>query len=172
VQPTDFQKFKQIMAGMGRVFGADTDGVILDAYWLALKVWDLTDFERAAAHLLANSQFMPKPADFTALRKAGEETPGEAFARARQIVRRLNPRELISHRSGDERLDKAIRACGGYEALAMCESDNIGFFERRFASHYETISDAEDIREELPALTFGGESALKALGQAKRINGR
>lgn len=169
MQPTDYPKFKSIMSGMGRLFGTDMDTVLLDAYWLALKGWELAEFESAASHLMANSEFMPKPAAFTKLRKAGDNTAGEAFARARQIVRSLNPREMISHRSGDPNLDKAVRACGGYEALAMCTSENIGFFERRFAEHYETISDAEEVRDELPMLTFGGESPLKRLGEMKRI---
>lgn len=153
--PNDFQRFKAVMAGMGRVFGADVDSVLLDAYWLALRDWMLTEFEDAAAHLMANSQFMPKPADFNELRKAGRETAGEAFQRARQIVRSLFPREYSSHQSGDPRLDAAIRACGGYEALAMCTTENIGFFENRFREHYESITDAEDVRGALPNLTGG-----------------
>ena len=152
MQSADFQKFKSIMAGMGRVFSADTDGVILDAYWLALKDWPLTDFESAAGHLLANHQFMPKPADFTALRKAGQPTSGEAFAKAREIVRRLNPREMYSHMTGDAKLDSTVRACGGWEALGACTSENIGFMERRFVEHYESVSDAEVVREALPHL--------------------
>lgn len=153
--PNDFQRFKAVMAGMGRVFGADVDSVLLDAYWLALRDWTLTDFEGAAVHLMANSQFMPKPADFNELRKAGRETAGEAFQRARQIVRSLFPREYSSHQSGDPRLDAAIRACGGYEALAMCTTESIGFFENRFREHYESITDAEDVRGALPNLTGG-----------------
>ena len=155
MQSTEFQQFKSVMAGMGRVFGADIDGVILDAYWLALRDWPLDEFQAAASHLLANSQFMPKPADFTALRKAGQPTAGEAFQKAREILKRLYPREYSGHQSGDPRLDAAIRACGGYEALAMCTSENIGFFERRFAEHYESITDAESVRGALPNLTGG-----------------
>jgi hypothetical protein len=48
-----------------------------------------------------------------------------------------------------------MRACGGYEALAMCTTENIGFFERRFAEHFESITDAESVRGALPDMTGG-----------------
>jgi hypothetical protein len=174
MQQTDFERFRDLMAGMGRIFGSSPDQLLLDVYWLALRDWSLADFEAATAHLLSKAQFMPKPADYAALRKAGQPTSGEAFERARQIVRRLFPREYASHQSGDARLDAAVRACGGYEALAMCTSENIGFFERRFAEHFESISDAETVREVLPDLTGGmrlsgpqGASiALRRIGRA------
>lgn len=150
MQATDFQQFKKIMAGLGRVFGADTDGVLLDAYWIALNDWPLADFEKAAGHLLANNQFMPKPADFTALRKAGQQTTGEAFAKARAAMRAAMHGELPSLSCGDPAIDSAIRACGGYEAFAMVETDKIGFFERRFAEHYAAVSDSTAVRDALP----------------------
>jgi hypothetical protein len=155
MQPADFESFRIRMAAMSRLFGSDMDGPLLDLYWLALRDWELPEFEAATAHLLSTAKFMPKPADYAELRKAGQPTSGEAFERARLIVRRLNPREYIGHQSGDARLDAAIRACGGYEALAMCTTENIGFFERRFAEHFDTISDAESVRGALPDLTGG-----------------
>jgi len=173
MQQDDFARFRDLMAGMGRVFNAIPDAVVLDVYWLALRDWTLSEFEMAAGHLIAHAQFMPKPADFTALRKAGETTAGEAFQQARQIVRRLNPREFASHQSDDPRIDAAVRACGGYEALAMCETDNIGFFENRFREHYESIGDAEAVRESVPQIAgaprlSGPQSAAAHLPQLVR----
>lgn len=126
------------------------------AWWNAMRgSWTLEDFRNACHKLAQDCEFMPNPYHFAQLRKAGGETAGEAFARARQIVRRLYQREMASHQSGDPKLDAAIRACGGYEALAMCTTENIGFFERRFAEHYESITDAEAVRGALPNLTGG-----------------
>lgn len=154
MQQTDFQRFKTVMAGLGRVYGADVDSVLLDAYWFALKSWEIQDFEKAAEHLVGNSQFMPRPADFTALRKASLPTAGEAFHRAMLLARRAPPREIPSLTSGNEAIDAAVRACGGYEQLAMCHSDKLGFLERRFAEHFDTISAADYTRSELPQLGF------------------
>lgn len=131
------------------------DQPLLDGYWMALSDWPMDEFEAAAKQLMKTSKFLPRPADFNAIRNAGKRTAGEAFAQARKIVRSLNPREMISHRSGDPQLDAAIHACGGYEALGMCESDNIGFFERRFCEHYDSIGESEATREALPQITGG-----------------
>lgn len=169
MQPTDFQAFKQIMSGMGRVFGVESDSVILDAYWLALKSWPLAEFEQAAAHLLGKCQFMPKPADFTALRKAANATTGEAFNKAMLLARRAPPRELPSLSSGDAAIDAAVRAIGGYTELGNCESGKLHFLERRFAEHYETISEVEETRQAIPLLSNGSLPQLRQLAESKRI---
>lgn len=122
----------------------------IELFWLAMQDWTLDEFRAAAARLVKTVEFMPNPYHFEQLRKAGQETPGEAFARARQILKRLSPREYSGHDSGDPKLDASIRACGGYEALAMCTTENIGFFERRFAEHFEAIRDAGETRRALP----------------------
>lgn len=146
MQPTDFQRFKHVMAGMGRVFGADVDGVILDAYWLALRDWDLAAFEAAAAHLMATSEFMPRPAAFSALRKAGEETPGEAWARALAYVRG-------GYRGATPggRVDRVVRAMGGYSVIG---GDIAGtpFREKRFVQLWNEIGGAEEVRQALPSV--------------------
>lgn len=153
MQPSDREEFLRTLNGLAAIKpGAKLTHEALDMWWLALSAWSIDEFKRASAHLATASEFMPNPYHFTQLRKAGEITAGEAFQQARVIVRSLNPREFASHRSGDARLDAAIRACGGYEALAMCTTDNIGFFERRFAEHFESISDAEAVREALPQI--------------------
>jgi hypothetical protein len=156
VQPDDRSEFLRILNGLAAVKpGAKLTHEALDLWWTAHADWSIADFKAAANHLAKTMEFFPNPFHFEQLRKAGQPTSGEAFERARQIVRRLNPREYIGHQSGDARLDAAIRACGGYEALAMCTTENIGFFERRFAEHFDTISDAESVRGALPDMTGG-----------------
>lgn len=148
MQQADFQKFKAVMAGMGRVFGAEIDTVILDAYWLALREWPLDEFEQAASHLLANNTFMPKPADFTKLRKAGEQTAGEAWAEVRAALRRMdysNPPQI------SPRIDRVIRAMGGYRDLALANTDSLPFREKRFAELWEELGEAEAVRVALPS---------------------
>lgn len=170
---SDKPEFLRILTGLAAIKpGKPLTPEGLEVYWLALSDWDVVQFREAASHLAKSVEFMPNPYHFEQLRKAGQQTAGEAFGTARMICRSLSPREFRNHASGDPKLDKAIRACGGWEALAMCTSENIGFFERRFAEHYEAISDAEDIRDELPALTFGGESVFGSLGDMKRINAK
>lgn len=142
----------------------------IELFWRSMQDWSIEDFKAAAAHLMRTVEFMPSAYHFEQLRKAGEPTAAEAFARARQIVRRLYQREMASHDSGDPRLDAAIRACGGYEALAMCTTENIGFFERRFNEHFAAIGDAEAARSAVPSIAgtsrlAGPTSAASALSR-------
>jgi hypothetical protein len=154
--PDDKPAFAKTLIGLSQVKpGGKLTEEGLEIYWLSLRGWSLEEFQAAAVHLADTIEFMPNPYHFNQLRKAGQPTSGEAFERARQIVRRLNPREYRGHQSGDARLDAAMRACGGYEALAMCTTENIGFFERRFAEHFESITDAESVRGALPDMTGG-----------------
>jgi hypothetical protein len=176
VQPTDRVEFVTILNGLSlsKPGGARLLPEALTMWWNSMQDWSIEDFRAAANHLARSVEFMPSQYHFDQLRKAGQPTSGEAFERARQIVRRLFPREYASHQSGDARLDAAVRACGGYEALAMCTTENIGYFERRFAEHFESISDAEAVREVLPDLTggmrlsgpHGASIALRRIGRA------
>lgn len=153
MQPSDRAEFVKILNGLAltKPGASRLPGEALDMWWNCMQGWDIDTFRKAAAHLASTCEFMPNPYHFEQLRKAGNDTAGEAFAKARQIVRRLSPREYYGHDSGDAKLDAAIRACGGYEALAMCTTENIGFFERRFAEHFEAIGDAGETRLALPA---------------------
>lgn len=157
MQPADRIAFVEILNGLALTKPpyAKLLPEALTLWWNSMRDWSIDDFRSAANHLARSVEFMPNPYHFEQLRKAGRETAGEAFQRARQIVRSLFPREYSSHQSGDPRLDAAIRACGGYEALAMCTTESIGFFENRFREHYESITDAEDVRGALPNLTGG-----------------
>jgi hypothetical protein len=149
MQADDFPRFRAVLAGMAKVYERELDGPLLDAYWLALRDWSLPEFEQAAGHLLANSRFMPRPAEFTELRKGQRMTPGEAWAEALDHVRKG------LHHFGDKAspdVERAVAAIGGWRAVAYTPEDGLRFLEQRFAKHYAEIRDAVDVREEVPAL--------------------
>ncbi len=146
----DADKFRNLIRGMARVFNTEADSLLLDTYWLALKSWPIEEFEGACARLLCTAKFMPRPADFNEMRKASRKTSGEAFAIARAIARDCSPHR--SSTSGDPLIDAAAAACGGYFAMGMTETEKIGFLERRFAEHYDAISDREETREAVPQI--------------------
>jgi hypothetical protein len=147
MEASEFSRFKSVMTGMAKVYERELDGMLLDAYWLVLKSWSLSEFEQAAGHLMGTSEFMPKPAQFMAIRKAGRPTSGEAWANALQHAASSAYRD---GQLGDSVTDAAVRAIGGYVAIAMCDEDKTHFLERRFAEHFETIQDAGDVREAVP----------------------
>lgn len=149
MSPDDANRFCNLIRGMGRTFGNEPDQCVLDAYWVALRDWELDEFEQACGHLLKTAKFMPRPADFDELRRASRLTSGEAWA------------EVLDHaRNGyrdepgpqDPRIVAAVRAIGGYQAIAMSRTDQTQFLEKRFAEHYDSISEREEIREAVPQI--------------------
>jgi len=141
------------MTGMAKVYEREIDGALLDAYWLALRDWSLADFEDAAAQLMRTSKFMPRPADFNDLRKAGRPTPGEAWARALENVRSGGYRY---GRGVDPLIDRAVAAIGGYGVIGMTDEDKLGYLERRFAEAYRGMEAADEAREAVPLIAGGG----------------
>jgi len=153
MQSTDFERFHALLLGMGELYGKDISNPLLDAYWVALRDWDLADFEAACGHLMKHHKdWMPRPGHFTELREAGRSTVGEAWAKAVGWAASSAYRDC---ETGDYLTDKAVRAIGGFKAIAMCDEDKLHFLERRFAEHYETIEDATDTREALPQIAYG-----------------
>lgn len=161
--PDEFSRFHAVMTGMAELYQRELSPVLLDAYWISLRDWPLEAFEAAAGQLMKTAEFMPRPADFTALRKAGRATAGEAWAKVLEFARKGyirwdgggRPTRDNSVESPDEQLiDRAVRAIGGYEAIAMSPTDKTHFLEKRFCEHYSDIQDAEEIREAVPQIAF------------------
>jgi hypothetical protein len=151
VQTPDFQRFNELISGMGRIYGTVIDRVFLDAYWVALADWELEDFEQACGHLMRTSKFMPRPADFTELRKAGQETAGEVFASLCQWTE-YTPRGYVEKPGIPRPIASALRAIGGADAYMMCDAEKLHFLERRFCEHYDQITQANETREAVPAI--------------------
>lgn len=161
----DFERFRNVLAGMAELFKTELSTVLLDAYWLALREWPLDEFEQAAGHLMGSEEFMPRPVKFNQLRKAHLPTAGEAFAAA---VSHAASGAWRRGDSGDASVDRAVRAIGGYVVIAMCEEEKLPFLERRFSEHFETMADADEVRGALPDFSprhqrIGGPRSLAAL---------
>ncbi|MDP2322543.1 MAG: hypothetical protein Q8N51_00745 [Gammaproteobacteria bacterium] len=152
---------------MAEMYQRELSGTLLDAYWLALRTWSLDDFEAAAGHLMGANTFMPRPSDFNALRKAGRETAAEAWVRVVQQSPRWRQGESGD---ADPLIDACIRAVGGNERIAMTDTAELHWMEKRFTEAYEELRDAREHREALPQIT--SPEAAKALsGSLKRIAG-
>ena len=155
---TEGDKFRNILRGMGRMYSAEPDNLVLDAYWIALCDWEFQDFQAAAQRLMKTSKFMPRPSDFEDLRKAGRATAAEAWLEARKhLVWGLQGYTLSA--ACPPLIAKVVRALGGADQIAMTSQDKLPFVERRFAEHFETLQDATDTREALPQIA--GPTALQ-----------
>lgn len=150
MQQSDFIRFREVLAGMAELYQRELSNQLLDVYWLSLKSWTLKDFQDAAAHLMATATFMPRPSDFTALKRAGEPTSGEAWATALG--------SCGCWRGGNipgGRIDRAVRAIGGYRTIAMADIETaLPHIERRFKEAYEELTDVEETREQVPQIAL------------------
>lgn len=166
MQPSDANRFRNLLIGMGRVYGQEPDALVLDAYWVALRDWALEDFEQACSELLRTSKFMPRPSDFTQLRDASKLTAGEAWADVLAYVREGGAGTGLAVHGYDGRaitdpvVLAAVRAIGGFEAIGRSNTDQTPFLERRFCEHFEEIGAREGIREALPQLTGGSRARV------------
>ena len=143
----DFSRFRSVLAGMAKLYERELDAPLLDAYWLALRDWPLAEFEQAAGHLMRSARFMPRPADFTDLRKAARMTSSEAFAVALQHGRG-------AWRAGPAvpEVERAVQGIGGWLVIAHATTDSLRFLERRFADAYVELVTREEIRDALPQI--------------------
>src|SRR5688572_16410019 len=107
-----------------------------------MQHWPLDAFKAAAEQLVRTCEWFPTPKHFEDLLRAGKPTAAEAWDRALEHARTSAYRrgEL-----GDETIDLVVRCLGGYYAIAMCESENLHYLERRFTEHFESLSDRVEI---------------------------
>lgn len=130
--------------------GAKITPAGLELWFAAMADWSIAEFREAAAHLMRHEQFFPNPWHFEQVRKrASAMTAGEAWDFALDWVRK-------GRHHGEARapaaIDRAVRAIGGWRALGHTPEDELRHVERRFAQHFGEISEATDVREELPRL--------------------
>lgn len=146
----DFDAFAAVVGGFAELKGRVLSANAVRLYWATMRDhWDLADFKAAAEQLLRSCAFMPTPKDFEDLRKAGRMTAGEAWA---LVLDHARGHCKLAGDIDDPVLQGALRAIGGMHAVQMSETDKTHFLERRFCEHYETIEDAEEIREAVPQL--------------------
>ena len=142
--------FLKVLNGLASMFRVEIEQEALPIWWDAMRGWSLIDFKTAAAQLVKTSKFMPRPADFEQLRKAGRPTAGEAWARAVRYA--ASSAYRTKPEIGDELIDTAVRAIGGFQAIGMTDEDKLHFLETRFCEHYEQIEDRTDIRKAVPEI--------------------
>ncbi len=176
MQASDKAEFAKVLLGFAEIKGKQLSQVGVEMYWSAMQGWDIADFKAAANRLLQTSQFFPTPKEFEDLRKSNKDTSGEAWQRVLHIAKNLPVvgGYFQEGTSGDPVVDAAARALGGYKAIAMHDSDKLHFLEKRFAEHYESIKDAEETRESVPALAGPTKhevsSLLMSLTKGKRLS--
>lgn len=169
MRPNDFDEFSKIVLAFAELKGQKLSPPAVKLYWGAMQGWDIEDFRAAAEQLLRTCEWMPTPKHFEDLRKAGRPVAGEAWIRAREHSRTaiVGGHATRGTSCGDALIDRAVQALGGYGVIAMCETDKLGFLERRFAEHYESLQGVDDVRAAVPQIV--GEYAPQRLSGPRRL---
>jgi hypothetical protein len=181
--PTDRKAFLEVVIGFAELKGKQLAAAAMELYWRSLQHWDLDDFRAASEQLLRSCEFMPTPKDFEDLRKAGRPTPGEAWAKVLHYVRHgynhwdcgrptISMDRDAPKKPDDLLIDRAVEAIGGYDAIAMSNTESTHFLERRFCEHYEAIQDANEIRDAVPQITNSQHKRLDGPKSAAAVLGR
>ena len=182
MQASDYPRFQAVMTGMAELYQRELSGPLLDVYWLALADWELHEFEAAARQLMKTEEFMPKPTAFNSLRKAGRMTAGEAWAYVLKFARTefnfwdsgrptIKPSAIFPE---SNLINRAVAAIGGYSAIAGSNTDKTQFLEKRFCEHYESLQDADEVREAVPEIAFDRQGLLGPMSMSNllgRLNG-
>ena len=136
----------------------DFDDDTVTIWWNRLhQDFDIGDFEVAATELDKVSKFLPVIADFFELKRRAEaycET--DAWG---DVLEHLRSGAYRRRGIGDDKIDRAVRAMGGYRALAMRNEDGLtiwGF--KQFREHYNDVLDSVEREESL--LLSGGSDPL------------
>lgn len=180
----DKPEFFRVLAGLATIKpGKQLTPEACEMWWLSMRDWEIDAFKAAATHLMRAVEFMPSPFHFEQLRKAGNLTAGEAWAKVLAYVRGgwvTWDDGSMSERYGihapkppqEPAITRAVEALGGYRAIAATKEDAVHFLERRFCEHYADISDAQDVRESVPQIASTDRQALKGPQPVTALLGR
>ncbi len=150
---SDRERFLDIVIGFAELKGKVLSAGALQLFWNAMQDWSIGDFSVAAAMLIRTCEFMPTPKNFEDLKKAGRETPAEAWIAARKFLR-WGLHGYTLDENCPPKIATCIRALGGANVIAMTDEDKLPFLERRFTEHYETLEDADDARRGAPEIAY------------------
>jgi hypothetical protein len=166
--------FLEVVLGFAELKGKQLSAPGLELYWRSMQHWDLADFRVAAEQLVRTCEFMPTPKDFEDLLKAGRMTVTEQWTRVLDHAANLpvSGGYLQERPMGEPLLDAAVRACGGWRYIAGCDARDLQFVQQRFTEHFETLSDAETVREALPGLMHDSPKLLGERGTGLVAFGR
>lgn len=152
--PEDYDDFCKVVVGFAALKGRSLPPEAIELYWHTMQDWGIEDFKHAAEQLLRTCQWMPTPKEFEDLRKAARPVAAEAWITARKNAgTAIICGQVTSGKScGEELIDRAVAAIGGYGAIAMCETSKLGFLERRFTEHYGELQDVHETRQAVPQI--------------------
>jgi hypothetical protein len=149
----DRKTFTEIMIGFAELKGKTLSAAAITLLWNAMQDWSIAELQQAANRLLKTCKFMPGPTDFEELRKTATQRNGaEIWDDVRQYLK-YQPNGFTLDPNTPRAIAAAIMACGGANAIAMCNESELHWMRERFCRHYDQLTDRGDTRASVPALT-------------------
>ena len=150
METNDKKEFVRVLTGLAAIKRVDMTKEAYEMWWASMQDWPIDEFREAAGYLLKTCEFMPTPFDFAELKKLQRPSAHEAWSTA---LSHCNGTWRTTRSCGDNRVDAAVASVGGYQALALCDLDKLGFYEKRFIEAYGDFVESDDARKALPDLT-------------------
>jgi hypothetical protein len=148
MQANDFEKFREGISGVMGFYEKTLAPFAFDAWWNALKAYDLQAVVDAFNRHLSNpdaGQYPPKPADIIRmLQGSTQDTALRAWAKVDQSIRQIGP--YLDVVFDDALIHRVIQDMGGWIALGTKAEDEWPFVAKEFENRYRGFK----IRSEKP----------------------
>ena len=130
----DRKTFTEIVIGFAELKGKTLSAAAITLFWNAMQDWSIAEFQQAANRLLT------------------QRNGAEIWDDVRQYLK-YQPNGFTLDPNTPRAIAAAIMACGGANAIAMCNESELHWMRERFCRHYDQLTDRGDTRASVPALT-------------------
>lgn len=138
MKPDDFDRFRDLVAGVHGFYSREVSPFALDVWWNALRAYDLPVIAQAFSLHCVNpdtGQFCPKPADV--VRMVGGTTRDAAlmaWAKVGEAVSRAGAYRSVCF--DDPIINRVLLELGGWPDLCRKPAAELPFIERAFCDRY------------------------------------
>lgn len=141
MQTRDSIAFRQLLTGIGMLYGKTLHENLIDIYWQALKHLEFSDVNAALQAHVQNpdkGQFMPKPADVIEYLQGSSEAQAlKAWSIVAKAVRTEGGYRSVIF--ADHLIHAVIRDMGGWIALCQSKTSELPFIAREFEKRYRAL---------------------------------
>ncbi len=145
----DFQKFKDVLAGVHDFYGKNLSQFGLDVWWKALKIHDFEAVSEAFSRHLMNTdegQFMPKPAHILKMMEGtSQDSAMVAWSKVDSALRSVGTYQSVVF--DDPLIHKVLQDMGGWIPLGTKTDDEWPFVAREFQTRYRGFKSRNQIPE-------------------------
>ena len=145
----DGNEFGKIMMVLSETFiGIDKkiSKNLIEVYFRSLSSFDIEQIKQAANELMTTweNNYLPKPAHFIKIIDGSQQD--NSLLAWENVLNEIASKGIRSA-NFDQNTTRAINACGGIEAIGLCDIDKLDFKKRAFIENYKVINKTESRKE-------------------------